>query len=68
MDRQAEAAAIPPRGHPPACRAGAEGGAQMSQDILSQLARRTKRAQTDEERAVIGTLLLAESVGQAKLP
>ena len=40
----------------------------MSQDILSQLARRTKRAQTDEERAVIGTLLLAESVGQAKLP
>jgi hypothetical protein len=40
----------------------------MKRDILSQIERRTKRPLTDEERAAIGTLLLAESVEQAALP
>jgi hypothetical protein len=40
----------------------------MKRDILSQIERKTKRALTDEERAAIATLLLAESVEQAALP
>jgi hypothetical protein len=40
----------------------------MKRDILSQIERKTKRALTDEERAAIGALLLAESVEQAALP
>jgi hypothetical protein len=40
----------------------------MKRDILSQMERKTKRALTDEERAAIGTLLLAESVKEAALP
>ncbi len=39
----------------------------MKRDILSQIERKTKRALTDEERAAIATLLLAESVEQAAL-
>jgi hypothetical protein len=40
----------------------------MKRDILSQLERKSKRSLSDEERAAIGTLLLAENVGQALLP
>jgi hypothetical protein len=38
----------------------------MKRDILSQIERKTKRALTDEERAAIATLLLAESVSKPR--
>jgi hypothetical protein len=40
----------------------------MKRDILSQIERRAKRTLTDEERAAIGTVILAESVQRIVLP
>jgi ubiquinone biosynthesis protein UbiJ len=40
----------------------------MKRDILSQIERKTKRTLTDEERAAIANLLLAERFEQIEMP